>query len=299
VTHRQEAIVEALRSGSLEPPAESKPKSLRGTNVDGALPVDASGHLIVSPSVRQFFDYFFVGSGEVPLSRIRATIVAEIEARLDEPARQEALDLLDRYIEYRESSRALIEEGGAASELAPRFEQIRQLRREAFGEEYADALFADEEARDYVALAERQIATDPSLSGAERAELLEALEAQLPEAERAARLAATGPLRLAREEAKLREQGASAEEIHSLREERYGAEAAERLAELDRSRAEWELRVGDYRRQREAIEADASLDAKERERAAAALLANQFSEPEQVRVRALDRIQAEAGSAPP
>jgi lipase chaperone LimK len=296
--HRQE-VVEALRPSTLEAPAKSEPKSLRGTNVDGSLPTDANGHLIITPSVRQFFDYFFIATGEARLADIRATIIGEIEARLDEPARGEAIELLDRYIEYRESGRGLMEEGGVPGDLGPRLEQIRQLRRASFGNENADALFADEEARDYVALAERQIAGDASLSDPERAELLEGLEAQLPEAERAARAAPTGPRRLARDEAKLREQGASPEELHSLREERYGAEAADRLAELDRRRAEWQQRLEEYRRQCEAIEADASQDEAERKEAVDALLTAHFTEAEQLRVRALDRIRDEAVSSLP
>ena len=290
---RRDAMVDALRTSNVEVPAESKPKSLRGTDVDGALPVDANGHLIVTPSVRQFFDYFFVATGEARSGHIRATIIAEIEVRLDDPARGEAIDLLGRYLDYRKSGRKLMEEGDVTGDLTARLEEIRQLRRTSLGEANAEALFADEEARDYVAVAAREIAGDPGISEAERTLLLEGLEAQRPEAERAARAAATGPLRLAGEEAELRDQGAAAEEIRSLREERFGPEAADRLADLDRRRAAWQERVDDYHRQREAIAADPSLDGAQRERAIDALLAERFSETEQLRVRVLDRIRVE------
>ena len=290
---RREALVSGLRPKPAAPLPDSPPSSLRGTDVDGALPVDADGHLIVAPSVRNFFDYFFIASGERTVAMIRSAIRAEIETRLKAPAKQEALQLLERYLDYRQRGRELAEGQDIAGDLDARLEEVRELRRSSFGDAVADALFAEEEARDYIALAERQVAGDPTLSEAERDRLLGALEAHLPERERAARTAATGPLRLLREEAERRERGASPEEIRALREEHFGPEAAHRLAELDRRRAEWKQRLRDYRHQREAIEADESLDEESRQSSIAALLAEQFTESERLRVRALDRIHTQ------
>ena len=79
---------------------------------------------------------------------------------------------------------------------------------------------------------------DEFLGEAERAERLEALEARLPERVREARLQATGPLRVRQEVEALRDAGASEREIFAARERAFGTEAAERLAEMDRERAE-------------------------------------------------------------
>lgn len=292
---RREAIADALRrapaadQGSWEPPA-----SLQGTAVDGALAVDADGRLLVTPEVRRFFEYFFVAAGEEDDDHIRARIESEIRARLDGTAQDAALALLDRYLDYRERGRTLAEAAVGAGDLTARVDALRQLRRESFGEQDAAALFADEEAALSVAAAQHRVTADPTLSDDERAAQLADLEARLPKSVREARAAVTAPLRLAREEAALREAGGSAEEIRALREHAVGSDAADRLAALDQRRAEWQLRVDSYRQERAAIDANASLAADQREMALEALRARHFSAAELLRIRALDRMEPAA-----
>ena len=67
---------------SLPDVARELPASLRGTEIDGALPVDARGALIVTPDVLDLFDYFLAASGEEPVAALRARIDREIEARV-------------------------------------------------------------------------------------------------------------------------------------------------------------------------------------------------------------------------
>jgi lipase chaperone LimK len=290
---RREAIAAALRRPpAIDPRSRQPPDSLQDTAIDGALAVDGDGRLLVTPEVRRFFDYFFVATGEEDDDRIRARIEAEIRARLHGPARDAALALLDRYLDYRERGRALAATATLGAEPTARVEALRRLRRESFGEQDAAALFADEEAALAVAAEQRRIAADPGLSDDERAARLAALEAQLPQAVREARAAVTAPLRLARDEAALREIGGSAEEIRALREQVVGRAAADRLAALDQRRAEWQARVDTYRQERAAIDADPSLAAEQRETALEALRASHFRDPELPRIRALDRIEA-------
>jgi len=68
-----------------------------------------------------------------------------------------------------------------------------------------------------------------------------------------------------------------------------GAEAAARLAELDRQRAAWTARLEDYRARRAAIEGSIS-DPGDRTSAIEDLLARSFSAEERIRVEALDRM---------
>jgi lipase chaperone LimK len=75
-----------------------------------------------------------------------------------------------------------------------------------------------------------------------------------------------------------------------------GADAADRLEALDRTRADWDARVASYREARAAIEADASLPAEARAQAIDDLIAARFTGPERMRVAALDRIAAGAGN---
>lgn len=293
---RRATIAAALRRTAATGAARL-PGSLRDTEIDGALVVGVDGRLLVTPALRRFFEYFFVAWGEEPSEQIRARIEAAIRARLSGAPQRDAFDLLDRYLTYRERGRTLDAAGLADDDLTARFEALRSLRREVFGARDAAALFGDQEAADTVAVAQHRIATDPTLSDDERFMQFAALEAQLPDSVRAARAAATAPLRLAEEEVALRAAGGTPEDIQALRERFVGSEAAERLAALDQQRAEWQGRVDAYRQERAAIDRDTSLTADQRDAAIETLRARDFSGPELMRIRALDGMQQTA--APP
>ena len=289
--HRS-VVGEALRAaGASAPRAWAPPASLEGTEPDGAFAADANGNLIVSPELRRAFEYWFAASGEESDDRITARIAAQIRARLDDPAEAAALALLARFVAYRQRGRELAATDGDA-DLEVRAAALHDLRREIFGAD-ADRLFADEEALVAFALAERRVAMDPALSDAEKAQKLETLLADAPAPIRAARAASTAPMELARDEAVLRAQGGSADDVQRLREDRVGAEAAQRLAAMDADRAAWRQRIADYRAERATIDADPSLDDAGRATAVTALRGRYFSGPELLRIDALDRIEME------
>ena len=289
--HRAAAEAALRAAGAAAPRLWDRPASLEGTDPDGAFAADAAGNLIVSPELRRAFEYWFAASGEESDARIQARIAAEIRARLGDPAQAAALALLARFVAYRERGRAL-----AASEtdgdLAARAAAVHDLRRQVFGPD-AETLFSDEEALVAFALAERRVASDPTLSDSERADQLAKLLADAPEPIRAARAAATAPMQLARDEAVLRAEGGSADDVQRLREERVGPEAAQRLAALDDARAAWRERVASYRAERAAIDGDPALDDAARASAVSALRARDFNGAELTRIDALDRIEME------
>src|SRR5262249_56086368 len=120
----------AAPSDSPQAPAAKpgRPRSLRGTRVDGGLAVDADGRFVPGPETRRLFDYFLTATGEEPPERTRSRIVAEIERRLPPSARAEAVALLDRYLDYRERARTF----EASGDLAARGEAPARLRGEIF-----------------------------------------------------------------------------------------------------------------------------------------------------------------------
>jgi lipase chaperone LimK len=265
-----------------------RPRSLRGTRVDGGLAVDAGGRFRATPDARRLFDYFLAAAGEEPPERIRRRIVAAIEQRLHGDAARDATALLDRYLAYRDRARHTTTR-----------EDLLAARRETLGPD-ADALFADVTPLEDMAVEAARIANDPALGPDERAARRAALEAQLPESMREARAQVLAPLDLIEQESALRAAGASPDEIRALRERMAGADAADRLEALDRARADWDARIASYREARAAIEADSSLAAEARAQAIDDLIAARFTGPERVRVAALDRIAAGAknGGAP-
>jgi lipase chaperone LimK len=271
-----------------------RPASLRGTDVPGGFVVDEQGHLRTTPDILELFEYFFSATGEEPDEQIRRRIEAEIHARLSPPAREEALALLDAYLDYREQARELFEAGGGDLPLEIRFQRIRELRRAVFGSGDAEILFGQEEDLIRIELERRRVAMDPALSPEERTSRLEALDAELPAEVVEARAAARAALDLRRDEARLRAEGAGDAEIQALRERRFGPEASARLAALDRERAAWQRRVTEWQDLRQRLERALADDPAALAEALESARTERFSEAESVRLRALERIESEA-----
>ena len=263
------------------------PSSLAGTAPDGQLAIDDGGRLVVTRETRRFFDYFLAAGAEDGAGRARARLVAEVRSRLPARAVPEAIDLLDRYLTYRRRARVAEQ----APDAGARLSLLHAVREQTLGPETARAFFADEEAVEEAGVERARIFADPWLDAAERERRAAALEERLPELVREARAEALAPLRLAHQEGQLRASGASAAEIRALRERSFGAEAADRLEELDRQRVAWQQRLDDYRVARDAIERNESLDAGARDRAIETLRSERFTPEERLRVAALDRIR--------
>ncbi len=273
------------------------PASLRGTEVPGGLAVDAAGHFRATRDALDLFDYYFSASGEEPDAQIRRRIEAEIGARLEDPAREQALAFFDAYLRYREQARALFESGYEDLPLETRFQRIRELRRAVFGAGDAEVLFAADEDRIRVELERRRVAQDPALSAIERERRLAALDERLPAEVREAQAAARAALDLREAEARLRAEGAGDSEIRALREQRFGPEAAARLAALDRERDEWQARLDEWRATRAALEAQLADDPAQLAETLDAARTERFSAREQLRVDAAE-ARAPAPLAP-
>ncbi len=278
--------VEADPSATPSPPL---PKSLRGTEVDGGLSVDDSGHFVPNPDALALFDYFLAASGEEPQQVIAQRIRDHIRHRLDPPAEGEALELLETVLGFREALRELAGAQWVPRDLERRLQWLRELRRDHFGAADAEALFGPEEERLRIQIERRQVASDPSLSAADREARLATLEDQFPEPTREARRRARGPTRVGQEVSALRVAGAGEGEVFDVRAREFGVEAADRLARLDAQRDTWRARLDDYRSERREL-----LEAAARGEAAPpdldALRSHHFAESEQRRVRALEDL---------
>lgn len=294
---RTDSLPELNQRRPAQPEAfERLARSLRGTEVDGALTTDEQGRFIVTPDVRRFIDYFLTAVGEVPMPDIRARIIREIHARLSGQAAEDAVAFLDRYLEYRRRTREIAEQGGVSGSLEERLEALRALRREVFGEQDAEALFGEEERMQLADLERRKVLQDPELTMEEKLARIEEIEQQLPPNVREARREAMLPLRLAEAERALREAGGTEDEIRALRVQMVGEEAADRLEKLERRRALWRERVAEYQRERDAILGDPSLDDEQKQHLVEELTRDRFSPPERLRLRAYEQLE-QAGPA--
>lgn len=295
----------ALRAGpaggegapAAEPAAQDLPDlpaSLQGSTVDGELTTDANGRFVPNRDALAVFDYFLSATGEEPDDVIHARIAAHIRGALAPAAAAEAEALLDTYLRYRERIRELTTSGTPPDDLERRLQWIREERRSVFGPALAESLFGEEERVVDLDLERRSVLTDASLSREEKARRLEEIESRLPDRVREARRHASAPARSAREVEALRAAGASDAEVFAARSRALGAEAAERLAALDRENAAWQARVDAYRAERARVLADASLSEAERDAKVEALRAARFDERERLRVRALEAGEATA-----
>lgn len=270
------------------PPVSPEMTSLRGTAVDGEVHTDDQDHLVVSRGLRRFFDYILTTSGEVSVAQLRGAVAAGGE-HLPASAQTELLAAFDRYQAYRKHAHLAL--GGEVpghdiAALSTTLDTLHALRVDRLGPKMAEAFFGPEEAVQRVDLRRGEILSDPTLTVEARAAALEAAEAGLPESVRAARKASLRLQRLSQQTTQLREAGASPESVHAFREAELGTEAANRLAALDQRRAQWQARLKAFEHARDQILSTPDLTPEARNASVQELLIQEFSAPEQVRVRA-------------
>ena len=260
---------------------------LRESAPDGDVHVDGNGDVLADRALRHLFDWYLALGGEFSLPEMRTLLAADIHARHGADAMQQALALFDRYLDLQREIAAI----DPALDDTARLSAQHTLRRRWFGDD-AQAMFGDDEAALTHTLARLALRDDASLSEAERHALEQELDTLLPEDERAARGEA-GNLTLAEEQSRQFDSlGTDAATRHTERTQLFGAEAADRLANLDAERTAWDTRVSDYLRQRDVLHADTGIDPATRATRLHALRQQAFAEHEQRRILALEQIRA-------
>jgi lipase chaperone LimK len=160
--------------------------SLRGTEVDGALERDQSGHFIPTPRALQLFDYFLTESGEQNAATIRAQVLAAAQQRLPSEEVERALSLYDRYVDYHARLQDAFARAPLASGPRAALAITEAMQADVFGREDAERLFSADNTLAEVTVARAELAVaerDPDA----RATLAAALEERLPEPMRRAR----------------------------------------------------------------------------------------------------------------
>ncbi|WP_417567203.1 lipase secretion chaperone [Marinobacter sp.] len=271
---------------------EALPSSLTGTSVPGGWArTDRLGNLMPTPHLRQMFEYFLSALGEESLEQLVARIESALVV-LEEPARSQALATLGAYLDYKLAVSELEQTYGDVTGLDPdemrrRMTEIHALRRTWLDAATAEAFFADDEAVDRFQMEKRRVARDETLTAEEKVAALRKAESSLP-----------GPLREARKETRqfteyeqVRQQLADdPRTLHAWRQEAFGVEAADRLAQLEKEQQVWDQRWQGYSVERDRL-MSSGLAAKEREEALDRLRASHFNETERIRAEALDSIR--------
>lgn len=92
-------------------------------------------------------------------------------------------------------------------------------------------------------------------------------------------------------------QGCTADQLHQMRADLVGPEAADRLQTLDDQRAAWKGRVDEYLAQREVILANSSYTDGDKQTQIQQLQQNTFTTQEQLRLPAFEQMHDQPQTA--
>ena len=273
-------------------PLKNLPASFGGTTVDGVFRLDANGNLLISEDIRRIFDYFLAAAGEEPLrtsvERLRAYIAAELPAN----AREQALVLLNQYLDYKRELVLLerdLPQMANLDALRQREAAVQALRARIFDSETQQAFFAREEAYNQFTLQRLAILHNSQLDDAGKAAAVDQLRNSLP-AEMQDTVLPQLQNELRQQTAQLQASGAKPEQIRQLRQRLVGAEATQRLEVLDQQRQTWKKRIAQYSTDKAAIENNPGMSANDKRAAIAQLATENFDEREQLRLEAAEQL---------
>lgn len=260
-------------------PAEGLSASLQDTEIDCALEATPAGQLVLNVNIRRCFEYFLTQIGEKSLGSIDQQVKQYIQHNLPANAAAQATDLWQRYLKYREAEGKLQNSGANTDpdHLQRVLDQLTQLRQKYFNPAELNALFGDEMTYNQYTIDRLSILDNKSLNAAQKAQQLKQRFAQLPPTlqKNLEDMSKLQDLRALTQQ--IRQKNGSKAELQQMREQLVGHEAAERLEQLDQSRANWQSRVQDYLNQRQTILASNQAP-EDKQRAITALRERQFSD---------------------
>lgn len=288
------AMATADNGGNVITPVAGQPDailaqtSLADTSVPGTIETDALGNLIITGDSKAVMDYFLSLSGELSPARIRETMLAWARGIADNAAAQQFITLFDQYQNYIQAVASGEFTAGDDNLIRANLERRQQLRDAVFGQATAASFFIEEDNYDQFSAARLDILKS-SLDDAQKTEAMRDLYLTLPAAIARQYEQQHQLEQLQQQELSLRENGADDAAIYAHRQQQFGDMAAVRLQALDDQRQQWQQRVDQYRDARQLIAAAALSDA-DRQRQIDTLRQDLFSEAEQRRIEALDRM---------
>lgn len=275
--------------------------SLSGTD-HGVLLRSQNDQLVVTAGLKDLFDYYLSASGEESFDQIKQRIQAELARQLSATALDQALQVFADYLEYKHALVRFDEHYAAQPQLdgsldsnglqrqdlqrlellTERQKALVALQQQILGVQVADIFFAFDHQLDEHTLARARILnSDMTATGKEQA--LINLQAELPIQMQVYQQRNNNQAKLANIENDLQ---LSDQDKFNQRAQVVGEDAAQRLAQLDKQRLEWQLRLDDFKRERNAL-LSAGLAPEDYSQAYNKLLNQHFRPHEQLRAKAL------------
>ena len=226
-------------------------------------PGAAGNDPLLTPGLRDAIEAMLHDAGEASSpDALKLRLEALVGQHFAPELTTRALALARRYVDYRVALGQLRPPADPLDPHAMRqaLEQRQKLRLQHFdGDEY-EAMFGQQQLLDQALLARLEIERNTTLSAEEKRKALAETEAQLPAPLRAQRSESVAHVGAAQQTAAFNAQGADDATRFAQRSATYGAEAAERLARLDREERDWNARLDQYQQARSAGQDAARLD---------------------------------------
>ncbi|HET6433251.1 lipase secretion chaperone [Dyella sp.] len=243
--------------------------SLRGTAVDGGVTIGFAGRVAADPALRRLFDYYLSLLGETDLAGVRLLLREDLQRRpIDVPQQAAVMALFQRYVAYQQARTALAAADGSR-DLPDRLAQDRALRERLLGPVLAQAFYPTADADDALLLRQLAHADAPDPDAADDHALATVASTVQAQTEQFA------------------EAGLTPAQRHAERAAIWGPVAADRLAALDRQRAQWQQRLDAFAAEALSLQSDPSLTQAQRRVALQQLLDQRFDGPERLQAQAM------------
>lgn len=266
------------------------PNALKGIDIP-KLYVDEHGNLIHDRHVMNVMEHFVAGAraegADISLARTQEYFTMVLE----EPARSQALILLDNYMEYRSrlntvvNPQSMIENNEQLiSSLKETLEKRRTLRRETLGQAAAEGLFGDHEKYEEYSVLMLETSKNPQLSEAEKNSLFAQHEELLPPRTKALVRHKREEMNLEMQIEALKQQGNKQSEVHALRSQFYGKPYADKMAYIEDHSDTWQARVENFNTVKENIQASPMFNDELKRKQINMFREQEFNEDEQLKL---------------
>lgn len=231
--------------------------SLKGTEIDCPIQVDANGNLVLTVGIRSCFDYFFSSLGEKTETELIADIRQYLSATLPASAAKYAAYLLEQYVGYMHTLQNAKPSGNFKTadveELEKIINQMNKIQQQFFNAKEIEALFGNERNLNKFNIEQLRIHANKNLSTQQKAMELAKLIDQLPPTLADGVRVSMQFSELQQLTQEIKDKGGSPQELRSMRESLLGPEAADRLEKVDQEEAVWQSQVNNYLIKRDQI----------------------------------------------
>lgn len=268
--------------------------SLAGTDLDGEISFDDQGKLRQDFSLRLLYDQLLSVRGEWTESQIsdwltEYSLALSADGKIPNDGVAAILESFQAYTDYLKTAAETLpafsfgnKEDVASIETYA--QELSTLRRELLGDDAANNFFASEERYDQAQLARVKIQLNDELSETDKEAEIERWQEEQSTVEHEHRVNVLRHEQYREDVQQLAGQDSSALDIDAIRQQYFGDEAANRLAELDAQRAQWSQKQEDYHSAMEELAKNFSDSSDDYVAAQKDYVLERFSEAEQRRL---------------